>query len=241
VVSAIIDAALIRPLPIREVLLPPFCGPDNFVENMRMMDRGFNATLHLSVRVWSERVRSLRQRLHVTALRQGIQDISGDDVQAQTAGLIMVLTEIAGGYHPARPDPAFATSVDAPRGARRIFQNERRLGWVLTSVRPLMRPFICRGPVSEFADQVQIKTACSRHSVANWLPDPASPTLAPYSPSDRPYAFDGPRSRASLRRRDRSSVDPALCQQGPDDPGCLVGQRHRHQHSRFACQHLCEP
>jgi hypothetical protein len=77
-------------------------------------------------------------------------------------------------------------------GARRIFEIAQRVGWVLTSVRPLMRPFIRRGPVWEFAGQVQIRAACSRHSVANWLPDLASPTLAPYFPSDRPYALDGP-------------------------------------------------
>jgi transposase len=38
---------------------------------------------------------------------------------------------------------------------------------MLTSVRPLVRPFIRRGPVWEFADQVQIRTACSRHVVAS--------------------------------------------------------------------------
>jgi hypothetical protein len=120
-VCAIIDPALILPLPIREVLLPPFCVPDHSVENMRMMDRGFKATLHLSARVWSERIRSLRQRLHVTALRQGIQNIGGDDMQAQTAGLVMVLTEIVGSYHPARPDPAFAPQPTQCEGSPTVF------------------------------------------------------------------------------------------------------------------------
>jgi hypothetical protein len=45
---------------------------------------------------------------------------------------------------------------------------------VLTSVRPLLRPFICRGPVWEFADRVHITPTRSRRSVKNWLPDPVS-------------------------------------------------------------------
>src|SRR6516162_10249919 len=48
---------------------------------------------------------------------------------------------------------------------------------VLTSVRPLLRPFICRGPVWEFADRVQITVARSRRSVKNWFPDPVSLTV----------------------------------------------------------------
>ena len=45
---------------------------------------------------------------------------------------------------------------------------------VLTSVRPLLRPFSCRGPVWEFADRVQITATRSRRGVKNWLADPVS-------------------------------------------------------------------
>ena len=45
---------------------------------------------------------------------------------------------------------------------------------VLTSVRPVLRPFSCRGPVWEFADRVQITPTRSRRRVKNWLPDPVS-------------------------------------------------------------------
>src|SRR5712671_3603810 len=44
-------------------------------------------------------------------------------------------------------------------------------------------------------------------------PSPVSPTVAPYSPSAHPYAVA---IVASLRRRDRSSVDAAFDQQSPD-------------------------
>src|SRR5262249_15003588 len=57
---------------------------------------------------------------------------------------------------------------------------------VLTSVRPLLRPFSCRGPVWEFADRVQITATRSRRSVKNWLPDPVSHDCAPYFPFDPP-------------------------------------------------------
>src|SRR5215469_1168502 len=48
---------------------------------------------------------------------------------------------------------------------------------VLTSVRPLLRRFICRGPVWECADRVQITATRSRRSVKNWFPDPVSLTV----------------------------------------------------------------
>src|SRR6516225_9722538 len=48
---------------------------------------------------------------------------------------------------------------------------------VLTSVRPLLRPFSCRGPVWEFADRVQITATRSKRSVKNWLSDPVSLTV----------------------------------------------------------------
>src|SRR6202012_5670711 len=85
-----------------------------------------------------------------------------------------------------------ATSVDAPTGARRIFRETvaRRLGADIcpASVAAVM----CRGPVWEFADQVQIRAACSKHFVANWLPDPVSRPFAPYPPPAPPYALDDP-------------------------------------------------
>ena len=99
---------------------------------------------------------------------------------------------------------------NAPTGARKIIENERRLGWVLPSVRPLMRPVICRGPVWEFANQVQIRAACSRHCVANWLPGSVAPTLAPYSPSDRPYTFDDLSAASELM-----PPRPELCRHPP--------------------------
>src|SRR6516165_6651321 len=57
---------------------------------------------------------------------------------------------------------------------------------VLTSVRPLLRPFSCRGPVWEFADRVQIAATRSRRGVKNWLADPSLIECAPYSPFDPP-------------------------------------------------------
>src|SRR5215470_17764403 len=48
---------------------------------------------------------------------------------------------------------------------------------VLTSVRPLLRPLIRRGPVWEFADRVHITATRSRRSVKNWFPDPVSLTV----------------------------------------------------------------
>jgi hypothetical protein len=66
---------------------------------------------------------------------------------------------------------------------------------VLTSVRPLMRPIICRGPVWEFADRIQITATRSRRSVKNWLADPVSHRLCAILSFRPPYASD-----ASLRR-----------------------------------------
>src|SRR4051794_23255191 len=76
----------------------------------------------------------------------------------------------------ASPAIVLAASVDAPAGARKIFWNDWRVGWVLTSVRPQCGRHVPR-PVWEFADHVQIRTACSKHCVANWLPDPVSRPL----------------------------------------------------------------
>jgi len=64
---------------------------------------------------------------------------------------------------------AFATCVDAPCDARRIFRFDAARGQGLTCVRPLMRPFTCRGPGWEFADQVQIRTTCSKLLSQSWF------------------------------------------------------------------------
>ena len=85
-----------------------------------------------------------------------------------------------------------------PIGARRIFWNERRVGWVLPSVRPLIAASDRRGPVWEFANQVEIRAACSRHIVANWLPGSASRPLRHTLLPTAPNALGTPRSRASL-------------------------------------------
>ena len=69
-------------------------------------------------------------------------------------------------------------------------------------------------------------------------PSPVSPTVAPYSPSARPYALA---IVVSLRRHGRSSVGAAFDQQGPDDAGHLVGQSNGDQHFRLASQHLRKP
>src|SRR3954464_14311488 len=51
----------------------------------------------------------------------------------------------------------FATCVDAPLGAREIFESGTARGRVLTCVRPLLRRVPCRGPRWESGDQVQIR------------------------------------------------------------------------------------
>ena len=77
-----------------------------------------------------------------------------------------------------------------PHWSKGNHQNDGRVGWVLTSVRPLVRPFNCRGPVWEFANQVQIRAACSKHIVASWMPGSVSRPLRHTCPSDQPYSFD---------------------------------------------------
>ena len=69
-------------------------------------------------------------------------------------------------------------------------------------------------------------------------PSPVSPTVAPYSPSARPYAHAG---AIGLCRRDRSFVDATFDQQSPSDAGHLVGQGDGDQHLRLASQHLRQP
>jgi hypothetical protein len=58
---------------------------------------------------------------------------------------------------------------------------------VLTSVRPLARPFMCRGPVWEFADRIQNSHArlmALIHKLA--FRSGLSSTVAPYLPSTAP-------------------------------------------------------
>ncbi len=73
--------------------------------------------------------------------------------------------------------------------------------------------------------------------VINWFSQPRLTTVAPYSPSDRPCALDDLTIAGGLHHHDRNSVDPALGQQRPNNPGHFVGQRHRHQHTRLTGQH----
>src|SRR6266849_1208062 len=132
------------------------------------------------------------------------------------------------------------SSVDASAGAREIFQVCIARSQVLTSVRPLMRPIICRGPVWEFADRIQITATRSRRSVENWLADPVSSTvrhtLLPTVPTP-----PTPPSVGASRRHDWSSVDLAFSLHGPRDTGHLVRQRHDDEHSGLAGQHPPEP
>jgi hypothetical protein len=82
------------------------------------------------------------------------------------------------------------TSVDASVSAREIFKFCIARSRVLTSVRPLLRPIICRGPVWEFADRIQITATRSRRSVKNWLADPVSHRLCAILSFRPPYASD---------------------------------------------------
>jgi putative CocE/NonD family hydrolase len=85
---------------------------------------------------------------------------------------------------------AFFASVDASVGAREIFKFCIARSQVLTSVRPLLRPMICRGPVWEFADRIQITATRSKRSVKNWLADPVSHRLCAILSFRPPYASD---------------------------------------------------
>jgi hypothetical protein len=107
--------------------------------------------------------------------------------------------------------PAAICSIcGRPRGSKGHLQNDRRVGWVLTSVRPLMRPFKCRGPVWEFANQVQIRAACSKHFVANWMPDPVSRPLRHTFLPTAPTPSTTSRSRPNL-----TPPRPELCKLHP--------------------------
>src|SRR6476620_10496552 len=137
-------------------------------------------------------------------------------------------------------------SVDAPFQARENVGVVVARGRMLSSVRPLMRQEDSRRPVCAFAGRVQITRSVleahpkrARSTVESpGCPSPVSPTVAPYSPSARPYVLA---IVGSLPRRGRSSVGAAFDQQGPDDAGHLVGQSDGDQHFRLARQHLRKP
>ena len=140
----------------------------------------------------------------------------------------------------ARRRPA-RSCVDAPSGARRISETGAARDRVLPCVRPLMRhgswPRARMGLRGSGPHHWNALEALPMRLV---LPTPphrrcAIPVLRP------PHALRQPRARARLRGDGRSSVDPALRQQGPSDARVLVRQRHDDQHRRLARQHPAEP
>ncbi len=68
-----------------------------------------------------------------------------------------------------RGSPAARPCVDAPSGARRIFETGAARDRVLPCVRPLMRHGHGRGPVWEFGDQVHITGTRSKRSPCAWF------------------------------------------------------------------------
>jgi len=98
----------------------------------------------------------------------------------------------------------------------------------LTSVRPLLRPLSCRGPVWEFADRVQITATRSKRRVKNWLSDPVSLTVRHIFLSTLlrlrrlliAGGFKPPRSELDISPP--SPVRPKLCM-----PSCWRKQRSR--------------
>src|ERR1051325_7965462 len=111
------------------------------------------------------------------------------------------------------------------RGRKRNLQVCMARSEVLTSVRPLMRPIICRGPVWEFADWIQITGTRSRRSVKNWLADPVSHRPCAILSFRPPYASDASAVGAS-HHYGWSPVNPSFSLHGPRDTGHLVRQRH---------------
>src|SRR3954447_25777337 len=85
-----------------------------------------------------------------------------------------------------QPTLEFATCVDAPCGAREIFESGVARGRVLTCVRPLLRRVSCRGPRGESGDQVQIRpTRLKRLSQAHALEAPVAKLVVPIRSLDR--------------------------------------------------------
>src|SRR4051794_30063970 len=82
---------------------------------------------------------------------------------------------------------------------------------------------ICRGPVWEFADRVQITAAYSRYGGAHWLSRSRLADRCAMPSFRSPHALAAP---ARLRGRRRRPINAPLDQQGPDNAGRLVGQGH---------------
>src|ERR1700745_69866 len=80
--------------------------------------------------------------------------------------------------------------------------------------------------------------ACSKHCGKPWLSRPRLADCCAILSFRSPYALA---TAISLRRRGRSSVNPAFDQQSPDDASHLVGQGDGDQHLRLAGQHLRQP
>src|SRR5262249_48452900 len=112
------------------------------------------------------------------------------------------------------------------RERKKNFRDCTARSQVLTSVRPLRRPFSCRGPLWEFADRVQITATRSRRRVKNWLPDPVSLTvrhtfLSPLLRLRRLLIAGGFKPpRPELDRSHPSPVRPKRCA-----PSCWREQR----------------
>src|ERR687889_2644338 len=87
----------------------------------------------------------------------------------------------------------FATCVDAPLGAREIFESGVARGRVLTCVRPLVR-LTRRGPRWESGDQVQFKPTRLKRLSQSWLSRSGLSTVAPSLSSDPPTSRQ-PRGR----------------------------------------------
>src|SRR5215212_11810540 len=61
------------------------------------------------------------------------------------------------------------TCVDAPLGAREIFESGVARGRVLTCVRPLLRRVPCRRPRWESEDQVQVRPTRLKRLSQSWF------------------------------------------------------------------------
>lgn len=111
---------------------------------------------------------------------------------------------------------------------------------VLTCVRPLLRPFTCRGPVWWSRVGSRSRPRARWHSVAPWVSRSCLTTVAPNLslPSSAPTTS---RPMDGLCRRGRRLVDATFGHQGPDDPRHPVRKRHPHQHWRLTRQHPAKP
>jgi hypothetical protein len=82
-------------------------------------------------------------------------------------------------------------------GAREIFQNDRRVGWVLTSVRPQCGRHVPR-PVWEFADQVQSKYPPAKPGALERWPLKAAGGVADATPGQVATKVAGQRQRLNF-------------------------------------------